>query len=507
MVQIPDSAKPYVDGLVKYHFWILAAIVPFVLLPSVFSANGGLRQKIQFQKSTIDGHVSALQAIQNEPDHPNNTWVEAVENRTKKLRNEILGQWQLFWTSQESLRVWPPELGQDFLAAIQGVEQGSQTRLPANLLQRYQNTVPDIVRKLPARMGCKEVMLDAPGGAGGGFAGPGLTEDSESPEASLTLDPLVWKAEDQKRLLSSFTWVREPSTVQVQLAQEELWVYGLFSDVIHKLNEGATGAFNATITSVEELAVGYPAAEETPGGQGGGRVLWKSSPTAAPSMGEEEMAMPGAQTGPAGRPINPRFNTMGISEAGPPQPSLPGPEATDGAVGADGMPVVAASPDDQLREWIYVDFQGRPLAADELKTSQDSTMVHLVPFTLRVVIDQRKIDQLIEALAENVIPIDVRQVRMNPGRLGMSSGGTFSASVSGQDEGSGDPSSRRRRPYDVTVELRGTVGLATPPDGKALGAGEAVPEGVPDHGSPRPLRRRLLRGGAANPEGDSGGAE
>lgn len=478
MVQIPDSAKPYVDGLVKYHFWILAAIVPFVLLPSVFSANGGLRQKIQSQKSTIDGHVSALQAIQNEPDHPNNTWVEAVENRTKKLRNEILGQWQLFWTSQEALRVWPPELGQDFLAAIQGVEQGLQTRLPANLLQRYQNTVPDIVRKLPARMGCKEVMLEAPGALGGGFAGIGSTDDAENPEASLTLDPLVWKAEDQKRLLTSFTWVREPSTVQVQLAQEELWVYGLFCDVIHTLNEGATGAFNATITSVEELAVGYPAAEEAPGGQGGARVHWKSSPTAAPAMGEEGMPMPGLDAGPAGRPINPRFNTMGISESGPPQ-TVPGSEATEGSFGADGMPVAAASPDDPLREWIYVDFQGKPLTAAELKSSQDATMVHLVPFTLRVVMDQRKVDRLIQALAENTIPIDVRQVRMNPGQPGMGSGGAFSASVRGQAYGSADPSGRRRRPYDVTVELRGAVGLATPPNEKSLGGGEAVPEGLP----------------------------
>jgi hypothetical protein len=477
MVQIPDSAKPYVDGFVKYHFWILAAIVPFLLLPSVFSANGGLRQKIQSQKSTIDGHISALRAIQSEPDHPNTTWVDAVEDRTKKLRGEILDQWQFFWTSQQPLRVWPPELGQDFLAAIQGVEQGAQTRLPANLLQRYQNTLSDIVRKLPARMGCKDLMLDGPGRPG--LVGPGLTEDMENPEASLTLDPLVWKAEDQKRLLASFTWAREPSTVQVQLAQEELWVYGIFCDVVHKLNEGATGAFNATITSVEELVVGYPAAEETPGGQGGGRVLWKSSPTATLTIGEEALPAEGAGSGPVGRPSHPRFSTSGTVEATPPPPSLDGSEGVEGAVGVDGMPVAAASPDDQLREWIYVDFQGKPLTAAALKASQDAAMVHLMPFTLRVVMDQRKIDRLIEDLAENAIPIDVRQVRINPGQQGMGVGGGFSASVSGSADASADPLGRRRRPYDVTVELRGTVGLATPPNEKPLGGGEAPAEGVP----------------------------
>jgi hypothetical protein len=479
MVPIPDAAKPYVDGFLKYHFWILAAIVPFVLLPSVFSANGGLRQKIQSQKSAIDGHTSALQAIQNEPDHPNSTWVEAVDNRTKKLRGDILDQWQIFWTSQQPLRAWPPELGQDFLAAIQEVEQGSQTRLPANLLQRYQNTVPDLVRKLPLRMGCKDLTLEPTRGAvGGGQFQTGSADDTENPEASLTLDPLVWKGENQKRLLESFTWAKEPSTVQVQLAQEELWVYGLFCDVIHKLNEGATGAFNATITSVDELLVAHPAAEEAPGGQGGSRILWKSSPTPTVAIGEEAMPVAGAGSEPAGRPSHPRFGAAGVMETSSAPAPLDGQASVEGGVGADGMPAATSSPDDPFREWIYVDFQGKPLAAAQLPTSQDATMVHLMPFTLRVVMDQRKIDRLIEELAENPIPIDVRQVRINPGQSGMGAGGSFSSSTSGSANTAADALGRSRRPYDVTVELRGTVGLATPPDEKPLGGGEVPVEGV-----------------------------
>jgi hypothetical protein len=143
------------------------------------------------------------------------------------------------------------------------------------------------------------------------------------------------------------------------------------------------------------------------------------------------------------------------------------------------MPAVAASPDDPLREWIYVDFQGTPLTAAQLATSKDSTMVHLMPFTIRLVMDQRKIDQLIEELAENSIPIDVRQVRINPGQQGMGAGGSFSASAGRPANDAADALGRRRRPYDVTVELRGTVGLATPPDEKPLGGGEAPTEGVP----------------------------
>lgn len=478
MVQIPDSARPYVEGFVRYHFWILAVVVPLLLLPMVFAANGGLRQQINTQKASIDSHVSALENIQREADHPNNTWVEAVDRRTADVRKEILAQWEAFWASQQPLRVWPPELGADFLATIQSLEDGQQDRLPANLLQRYQNTVPDFVRMLPARMGCTELMSDAgedsaPGGTAG--APSDSPDDTESPEASLTHVPLVWQSDDQARLYTSFLWQREPSTAQVRLAQEELWVYGLFCDTIKSINAGATGAFNATITTVQELAVGHPAAEESPGGRGGGRILWKvdlaSLTTPVEGEGEEVPTGPAATVtvGPLNRPGHPRFDSSASSvseDAGPTKPS-----PTEAGLGE-----APPSPDDPFHEWIYVDFDGRPLSAAALKTAREATMVHLMPFTLRVVMDQRKIDRLIQALASNTIPIDVRQVRINPGRDGASLG-----SGGGFDEGSsGDFGSRPRRPYDVSVELRGTVGLATPPNEAAMGGEDGGEDSVGD---------------------------
>ncbi len=454
MVEIPDSARPYVEGVVKYHFWILAAIVPFVLVPSVFSTNAAMRQQIAAQKSSIDGHFSALTAIQSETDHPNATWVEAVDRRTAEVRKGILEQWKAFWAGQESLRVWPQGLGPDFLATIQAVEEGKLDRLPPNLLQRYQNTVPDIVRQLPARMGCTELMLDDVATSGRAAD----ADEDDSPEASLTHDPLVWRSDDQRRLLASFIWPREPSTAQVRLGQEELWAYGLFCDTIRSLNEGATGAFNAAITSVEYLAVGFPAAEDNPGGRGGARVLWKAVGAAAPAVeGEMMMADPAMEVVPMQRPIHPRFDPsgaqIGLGTAPPPDVA-----PVEGGITADGLPVPTTSADDIFREWIYVDFEGRPLSAAALKTVPDATLMHLMPFTLRVVIDQRKLESLLQSLAAHAVPIDVRQVRINPGQQ---LGGASPLGI--------DPTGRPHRHFDVLVELRGTVGLATPPNEATLG--------------------------------------
>lgn len=507
MVQIPDSLRQQLAPVVKHHFWILTALVPLILVPALFMASGQLKGEISRERAKIDGHVSALNAVRNEPDHPNDAWTKALAARTAAVRDELLQEWKVFWQSQEPLRAWPEILGPDFLTAIKAVESGDRRELQFRDLQRYQNTVPDIVRGLPKRMGCEEMMADLEGGPRGelpgfgrrpGFGGglPGEAEDD--PEASRTQDPLVWDAADQKRLFASFFWASAPSTTQVLLAQEELWAYGLFCDAIRTLNEGAKGAYDAAVTTVEELAVGYPAAEEKPGGQGGGRVIGVRRPEGGmDSSGfaeglpplEPGSELPGGRPGMLeGRPPHPRFSAAGGGLEGmmpgrdrlPPQSGeagLPGSELGEGDAEA------SLTEDDLLKQWIYVDFTGRPLTAPELAMVPDAQFVHLMPFVLRVVIDQRQVDRLLTELAGNPVPIDVRQVRINPpttglgddllGRAGVGPLGAGRPGGGGFEGGAGD---RRRRPFDVTLELRGTVGLATPPNPAVLGtAGEGDP--------------------------------
>ena len=487
MPQLPEQIRPYVAAIVKYHFWILAALVPLVLVPMLILGTGSLDKLIGDQRSQIDSRVSALKGVQGIAEHPNEGWSEAVNAQTEKIREETLAEWQKFWQAQQFLRSWPQRLGDDFLKAVTAIKPGGS--LKRDLLLRYQNTVPELARELPKRMGADDFMIEgnAPGMAapegGPGFRGlggfgqrPGMGGEfgprpGGAGPATGGSDALVmWSASDQKRLYDSFKWEKPPSTTQVLLAQEELWVYGLFCDTIKKINEGAAGPFNAPVSSVVELAVGYPAAEDQPGGQGGGRVFM---PTASPVGGEfggegippPDMGVPGEMGGAAGRPLNPRF-------AGGSGPMMGAGPMMGGEGGIDPAAAPVASPDEQLKEWIYVDFTGKPLTAAELATVPAAKMVHLMPFVLRVTMDQRKLDTLLADLATNAVPIDVRQVRINPSQQAGGGGpgrGEFAAPAAmTMDGGAGGV-----RPFDVTVELRGTVGLAPPPDKNAIGAGEA----------------------------------
>jgi hypothetical protein len=152
-------------------------------------------------------------------------------------------------------------------------------------------------------------------------------------------------------------------------------------------------------------------------------------------------------------------------------------------------------PDVALRNWVYVDFTGKPLDATQLEAAVDCQMVHLMPFVLRVVIDERQIDALLVALSTAPIPIDVRQVRIAASSA--QQGPTQARSDAALPSGAG-------RFYDVPLELRGTVGLATPPNEKTVGLepgqGDAVaPADAENKASPpakaalfgRPIRRRI----------------
>jgi hypothetical protein len=465
MVQIPDNVRPYIDFVVKQHFWLLMPLVPLLVLPLLFMANGSLGEQIVAARGQIDSRLSALQSVQGMQPHPNESWSEQINKRTNAVKRETLAEWQKFWESQQPLRFWPAALGDDFVERAAALKPDG--KLPRKLLERYQNGVRALVRQLPARMGADEVMVDPVAPA----AGPG--GPPAQPVQAVRSNKLVtWSPEDQKRIYTSFDWEKPPSTMQVVLAQEELWVYGLLCDSIARVNKVAAGPYNSPIPLVQQLAIGYAAAEDDPGGSRGGRILVLAAPAAGGMpMGEDGAPPPMEGAGPApaaARPPHPRFGGGGGQGPGAPTPPPPPPEEGGGAP--------AASPDDPLKNWIYVDFNGKPLSAQELAASPDATMVHLMPFTIRAVIDERYLDAWLVDLARSPVPIDVRQVRINAGAAGSQpQPGAALPEVGPVGQTSSATSGRR---HDVVVEIRGTVALATPPDEKVLGI-EPEPQAEP----------------------------
>jgi len=451
MIQIPENIRPALAAVVKHHFWILLSVVPIVVLPTVFLARSRLAAEIDSARSQIDGRLSAMKSVAGMQPHPNESWSDEIAKATTRVKKETLDEWEKFWKSQEPLRTWPESLGPDFLQRMAALKPGG--KLPRPLLERYQNGVRAIVRTLPKRMGAEDMMAE---GEAGGPAQP-MPILPARPGVGEKPPPLVqWDPADQARLYASFKWDRPPSTTQVLLAQEELWVYGLLADAIARVNKPSGGAYNAAVPLVLQLAVGYPAAEDDPGAAAAGRILVPAAsaplnpmgdfgPPSVPGMGE------GGEGGAAARPAHPRF--------------VAGSGAQMSGAGGPTLPDAAASPDDLLRNWIYVDFSGKPLMATDLATSPDSLLLHLMPFVIRAIVDERKLDAFLVDLATAPVPIDIRQVRINPGAGGLAA--AVPSGAAAMPGGAAIPAGSR--PHDIVVELRGTVALATPPDRQLLG--------------------------------------
>lgn len=411
-IAIPDNMRPALAAITKYHFWILAAIVPLVLVPALIVGGADLRTRIAAQRRQIESKLGQAKGVTAVQPHPNEAWRTAIDADAAAVTQETLDEWRRFWHSQMALRIWPAELGDAFLNDVAKLQPGG--KLDRNSLLRYQRMASQLVSALPRRMGVEDAMVAQPR--------EGAPADAARPAAPAALpSPLAWNPASQKRLHDTFVWSRVPTTTQIVLAQEELWVYGLFCDLIAGFVKGATGAHDSALTWVDELMVGFPVNVET--GKDRDRIMLPKGAEGATDGAAPGMVDPsvGPEAG-AQAPSNPRY-TGSAQPVGGEQPAVP--------------------TEDAYRGWVYIDLSGKPLSPTDLAAAPDMQMVHLMPFVLRVVMDQRQIDRLLVTLAAVSVPIDVRQVRILP-----------RSSAAGAVP---------RRPHDVVVELRGSVAIATRP--------------------------------------------
>ena len=58
-MQLPENVQPVVAAIGKYHFWILAVLVPLLIVPMLVLANSDISKQIDDAQSTITSKLSA----------------------------------------------------------------------------------------------------------------------------------------------------------------------------------------------------------------------------------------------------------------------------------------------------------------------------------------------------------------------------------------------------------------------------------------------------------------
>ena len=258
--------------------------------------------------------------------------------------------------------------------------------------------------------------------------------DENGDEKEVERGLVEWDEQSRSELERLFEWDRQPTTKRVRYTQEALWVYEALLEIIAKTNAGATAFYNAPIKEILELQIAQAASQ--------------------PVQSDVELYSPSGSG-----PPEPRGSSSSA-------PTVPGPDATD----------------EELGEGRYVDSQGNPIAATQAETGE----FKLMPIRMKLVMDQRKIPDLLANCANSELTVEVRRVRINPDvkpQQGPQGGVTSRSRSTGMSSGRGQASASGdvEDPYDVTVELYGLIYIYNRPDRQRLGIADA---NGPTNGAP-----------------------
>jgi hypothetical protein len=401
----------------KHHFWLLCAVAVAASLFGWMQARGTLSDEYQKRKSAIDGTFGDLQRIETDEAPPNVNWTQAINKLTEAKRENVAKAWQGIYDEQQKVLAWPEVLGDDFQKWIKDPKNARpETEIPYSLEQpfreRYRNQVlgaefpklPKIVEaKLEIEDADKARKPDEPGAPA-------------APEESYKVD---WTQESQNAVYGSLKLPLDtiPSNLDVRLHQEDLWVYQTLLGIIRKTNE--TAGYSSHVKRIEQLLIGKPAAAKFQEGMKSGHIQ-------LPTQGgtEDAQAAPGA-----------------VAEAAPPG------EGAEPAPDADR----------------YVDDAGTPLAAG----TAGSEAFKRLPVFLKLEMNQLEITTLLSHCVNSPLPVEVRQLRINP-EAAKEAGGQARPQAKAR-EGGDAVGATAAGPLDATVEIHGIIYIYNPPDPAKLG--------------------------------------
>ena len=63
MVEIPNDIKGYLKQVQKYHFWLLAILMPLILVPLAFTADAKLLKEIDARSSAVKSKVQSINSV------------------------------------------------------------------------------------------------------------------------------------------------------------------------------------------------------------------------------------------------------------------------------------------------------------------------------------------------------------------------------------------------------------------------------------------------------------
>ena len=454
-----DKVRLVVGAIWRERFWVLTTIGVLVAVGCWYMAAAELDKEFASRKSAISSTFSSMQTLSSEVNHPNTNVIDGDKEQARKMRDVVLEQWESLYAEQrDKVLKWPAQnLKPEFIEAIEKLKfrDPFPPKLANNMRSEYSNYIGkrfdgllEIVQARKLEGNATGASRAGPAGRFGGeyggemdFGG-GRGGSPRSGGDELEDDYLVdWL--DQANLRAKLDFQSRPTSLQIWVTQEDLWVYETLLNVIANTNEakGATRPDNTAVGTIVTLEVGKEAALA---GRQQGQIIMASGDDGGGAGGRSRGEYgPQMFEGGGGRELGGRY------EGG-----YPGGE--DAEISDD---VVLANR--------YLKADGEPFPS-----GPEDPEFRRLPIVMELQMDQRWLPHLLVECANAALPVEVDKVSINPDQSGGMFGGGGSSGYGGArtartpqapERGAGMPN-----PNLATVFIRGVVYIYNQPDSSVL---------------------------------------
>jgi hypothetical protein len=393
--------------LKRNYFWVLTGLCVLLSITFWFLSTGALASKTDEWRSKIELSEGIANTIRSTENHPNDITHAKMNERIALVSSDVFAAWAARYDKQKQYLVWPRFLGDSFLNKVQGLQPiESHIKFPierellnTNQREVYRNFINRVLPDLAKIVGT-----------------PWYEDDDDGTE------PLVeWVTSNQKEIHDSrFSWPgREPTTLEILYAQEDLWVLSAVLNVIKNTNGDISQRYQAAVKTIKYIDIGRDAI-----GFGGSISTVSSS-----RSGGDGMSGGMGNSGMGGEGMG-----MGMSGAAGDNSGIDDSKAT-------------LDPGDNR----YIDTEFQPVLASKLRSAFDSVdasdayliVAKRIPVRLGLIVDHRQVPKLLAECGNADMQLEIRQIRigtdgLNPGRSfvgGGSGGGMFGGGGGENEEG------------------------------------------------------------------------
>jgi hypothetical protein len=394
-----EKVRVILAALKKHLFWVLCGILVVVCLTTWLMATSQLSAKFEARGRQLNSRFNEVRSTITD-NHPNEDGIKRISELHEKLGDNVFEAWSYLYEEQRRQNPLPAVVKQ-----MEGFEQEFEKRWgplekldPNNEMdlkyrERYANQITKHFPMLTDTIDRRYVPEE--GGTGSKVSPHGTPSGKGAAAAAQPVNAVGtvwWEDSDLGKTEERFTrWKAIPSTLEVLLAQEDLWVYEALLRVIRNTNSTSADPDNyvkpashkmAAVKRIMAMQIGQDAV-----------ASWQASE-------ESVIRLPAAARagGGSGAGMAPPGGPAALHSGHAPAMGPGGPRA---AAAGSARPGALAGR--------YVDDQGKPLTDP---TQQPYAEFRMMPINLRVVIEQNQIPKLLAECANSNMPIEVRKFRL-----------------------------------------------------------------------------------------------